>query len=831
MLATLGSILLLGALLQALYAAGMSGIGAWRRNTRWVDNGATATRLTPLLAGLALGVLLSGFLGDHFTLRYVAEHSSRSLPLYLKVSAVWAGQEGSLLLWATLQTGLAALLARRSSLPQPMAPWVNAYLSLVGAFSLGLTLFLSNPFQPLATAMPDGLGMNPLLRHPGMVFHPVALYLGFVGLAAPAALALAALATGQVQEWIVIARRWTLAAWLFLGLGLLLGARWAYDVLGWGGYWAWDPVENAGLMPWLAATALLHGLVMQERTGRFRLWNVILATLSLALVLFGAFASRSGLIQSVHAFGRSSLGAYFLGGMAVVAAAALWTGWRRRQELREEPGDAALLSREGAFTLTLVLLVTITASVFVGSILPTLTEALGRGRYEAGPAWFDRVVGPQFAALVLLMGICPLLGGAVASIRRVRAAAPALLGGVVLITATLGALGFSRPLPLAGFFIVGLTGTAILFEFVRDVRRGVQVWGDLPATTRRLVAGNRRRYGGFLVHAGVVLIALGVIGTRAFAVERDTELITGQPFSIQGYTLVYEDISQAPAEDRLVTAATIAVYRGNQRLATLRPRVDHYYAQDQPVATPALRSTLQEDLYVVLAGWSETGQQATFHLVVNPLASFLWLGSLTFLLGGAVALWPVARPATDLVPARPRALHTGLVVGLGALFLGSASLAMWGGNLSLPTAARGRPAVGALAPTFAVDTLDGGHFALDDQRGRVTVVNFWAGWCEPCRDELPDLQRVYAAYQNRDVTLVGLLYRETREGALRAVESYGLSYPLGEDPGHAIARAYGITGIPETFVLDAQGRVAYTHIGPISAERLAHVLEALLASE
>ncbi|MHB1295332.1 MAG: cytochrome c-type biogenesis CcmF C-terminal domain-containing protein [Anaerolineae bacterium] len=823
MAATLGSILLTGALVAALYAAGASLYGAWRGQARWVTRGAGAARLTPLLAGLSLLVLLGGFIGDHFELRYVAEHSSRSLPLSLKVAALWAGQEGSLLLWAVLQTGLAGLSARRGSSPEPLAPWVNGYLSLVAAFFLGITLLLSTPFRTLATAPPDGLGMNPLLRHPGMVFHPVALYLGYVGLATPAALAFAALATGETQTWAATSRRWGLAAWLFLGLGLILGARWAYDVLGWGGYWAWDPVENAALMPWLTATALLHGTVMQERTGRFRGWNLALATLSFALVLFGAFASRGGMIQSVHAFGRSGLGAYLLGGMGAVTVAALAAGWRHRRALREEAGDDTLLSREGAFALTLVLLVTITGSVFVGTILPTLTEALGRGRYEAGPAWFDRVVGPQFAALVLAMGVCPLLGGAVAALRRLRAAAPVLLGGAVLFTATLGALGLARPLPLAGFFVVGLAGTSIVAEFVRDARRG--------ADFRRLFGSNRGRYGGYLVHAGVVLIAVGVIGTRAFAVERDTEMEMGQALAIQGYTLLYEDIAQAPAEDRLVTSASVGVYRGDQRVATLRPRVALYSRYDQPVASPAVRTTLREDLYVVLAGWSETGQQATFHLVVNPLASFLWLGSLVLLLGGVVALWPVAHPAVGPSDARRRALQRGLALGLSALFLGTAGLAMWGGEALLSGVARGRPAVGDAAPTFAVDTLDGGRFDLHAQQGRVTVVNFWAASCEPCRDELPDLQEVYTAYADRDIAWVGLIYRDTEESARDAVARYGLSYPLGMDPGHAIARAYGITGIPETFVLDGQGRVAYTHIGPISAARLTEVLEALLAPD
>ncbi|MBU0703427.1 MAG: cytochrome c biogenesis protein CcsA, partial [Chloroflexi bacterium] len=313
MLAEIGITLVALALAVALYAACATFWSISQKDDRWAQSALNGVYATMGLLGLAFMALVAAFLDDQFQIQYVAGHSSRALPLYLKISAAWAGQEGSLLMWAFLQALFTALVvARPSDRTRPLLPWATVFLNLITAFFTGVTLFLSNPFIQTATIPMDGQGMNPLLRHPGMIFHPPAMYLGYVGLAVPFAFALAALITRQIEDWPAASRPWTLAAWLFLGLGLLLGMRWAYDVLGWGGYWGWDPVENAGLLPWFTATALLHSAVMQEQRGGFRWWNLLLAVFSFALVLFGTFTTRSGLIQSVHAFARSNLGPYFL---------------------------------------------------------------------------------------------------------------------------------------------------------------------------------------------------------------------------------------------------------------------------------------------------------------------------------------------------------------------------------------------------------------------------------------------------------------------------------------------------------------------------------------
>lgn len=643
MLAQLGSILVGLGLVAALYAVGATFLGLRRGDPRWATSGRNGIYATTGLLGLAVLALVAAFLGDQFHIRYVAQHSSRALPLYLKASALWAGQEGSLLLWSFLQALFAALVVGRSPEPaRSLVPWTAVFLGLVATFFVAATFFLCNPFAPSATVPLDGQGLNPLLRHPGMIFHPPALYLGYVGLAVPFAFALAALVTRRVEAWPAAARRWTLAAWLFLGLGLVLGARWAYDVLGWGGYWGWDPVENAGLMPWLTATALLHGMVMQERGAGFRGWNAFLAALSFGLVLFGTFTTRSGLIQSVHAFASSNLGPYFLAGIGLTLGGSLALMVKRRSILAApRPPTESLLSHDGTFFLTLVLLLTIAGSVFVGSVLPTLTEAVLGQRFEAGPAWFDRVTGPQFAALVTVMGVCPLLGRTATAARRLGVRIlPALLGAAA-VTAIAALAGFTRPLSLVGFFIVSLAGATVLAEFARGVAARVRQRRENPVRALwHLFGHNRRKYGGYLVHAGVVLVALGVIGTRMYPLERECVLAPGEGVTVGGYSLTFEGVRQEqPVGDHLSTWVSLAVYRDEVYLGTLSPRVERYPASGQTIAVPALRPGMREDLYLILAGWDERGTTVVLKVLINPLASFLWLGSLVLLVGGGVVFW------------------------------------------------------------------------------------------------------------------------------------------------------------------------------------------------
>ena len=830
MLSLVGSVLVGVAWVAALYAACATCWAIRQADRRWATSGRNGARAAAALLGLALLVLAVAFLTDRFEIRYVARHSSRALPLYLKVSAVWAGQDGSLLLWSFLQALFAAwIVGRPSERARPLVPWAFVILCLITAFFVGVTLLLSNPFARMAPVPPDGQGLNPLLRHAGMIFHPPALYVGYVGLAIPFAFALAALITQRPDDWLPAAHRWALMAWLFLGLGIMLGARWAYDVLGWGGYWGWDPVENAGLMPWLTATALLHGMVMQEQHGGFRWWNQLLAISSFTLVLFGTFTTRSGLIQSVHAFARSNLGLYFLAFILLTLVGALVLLYSRRSVLSTSHALRGLLSRGGMFLLALVLLVTLAGSVLVGSLLPTLTPILAGKRFEATPAWFDRVTGPQFAALVFVMGICPLLGRVSGGGGRVlRRGWPALLGAVAVpVIAALA--GFTRPISMVGFALVGLAGGTALGEIIRDATNRSRRDGErFLLALSRLLNLNLRRYGGYLVHVGVVLMALGIIGTRLYPCETEILLSAGSPVAVGDYTFLVEDLQQSPVGDRVTTSATVSVYRRGAYLTTLEPRMDRYTGIDQDVFVPALHAALREDLYLVLFRVSADGL-ASLKVIVNPLVNFLWLGGLVLLAGGVVALWPGTRvahlPAFEI---RRRATRTAVGLAAGLLVLVAAAVAMWGPGGGAADSRRGRPLPGQPAPDFAIDLLDGSALTLSSLRGQVVVVNFWTSWCPSCEEELPVLEAAWAEYQARGVTFVGVAVQE-EESEVRAVLSqFSLSYPVGMDPPGRIAAAYGITGVPETFVVDPVGQVAYVHVGPVGAAELFQELDRLL---
>ena len=823
MLGEIGTFLLTLALILAGYAAGAALWGIRTGDDRWAQS---ARRATYALAGLlsgALAILLAGFLSNRFELRYVALHSATFMPVYLKISALWAGQEGSLLLWGCLQALFAALAVRYpAKKARPLTPWATVFLNLITAFFVAVIRFRLNPFVLLPSAPLEGQALNPLLRHPGMIFHPPALYVGFVALAIPFAFGMAALLTRRVAGWTKALRPWMLLAWLSLGAGLLLGMRWAYDVLGWGGYWAWDPVENAGLLPWLTATALLHAAVMQDERHGFHLWNLLLATASFALTLFGTFATRSGLIESVHAFSDSNLGGAFLAAIIITLSGAALLLFIRRDALASEAPPASLLSRQGMFFLTLVLLATLTASVFIGSVLPTLTEALLGQRFAATPAWFDSVTGPQLAALLLLMGICPLIGQAAAALQRLqRGGWIAPLAGALIAPLVAALLGLRQPVSLIGFALVGLAGAATLAEFIEGVRRQRAHTPDAPLNALwQLLRQQRRKYGGYLVHSGVILMAVGIIGTRLYPFSQDISLTQGQPAQGGGYTLVYEELHREGREDSMAFRANISIYTEQTYLATLQPQLDIYHT-GQRVTTPALRSALGEDLYLVLAGWNSDGSVATVKVMRNVLIAYLWLGGLVLLAGGMLAFWPRLRH-----PGWNAAALAG-----GLLLLALSAWAMWGASHGAVVNGAGRPLVGQPAPDFRLALLDGDTLALRDLRGEIVVLNFWGSWCPPCQEELPDLQQVWAAYQTQPVRFIGIAYKDTRAGIERALAEYGVTYPVGLDTGERIAGQYGITGVPETYVIAADGTLAYRHIGPLTAETLAAELDALAVHE
>ncbi len=623
----------------------------WRREARW---GEVARRIglvmAPLLT-LAVLILEIALLTDDFRLVYVTQVSRQTQPFFLKITALWGGQNGSLLFWSWLMSlFLFAAMARADRVPRDLLPYMTGVLLLTQTFFLLLNRFFANPFETFPVPPADGRGLNPLLRHPGMIAHPPLLYLGFVGFTVPYAITTAALLAGRRDEsWLRLLRRWTLVAWLFLSLGLLVGARWAYDVLGWGGYWGWDPVENAALLPWLTGTAFLHSVMVQERRGMLKVWTALLIILTYALVILGTFITRTGVIASVHAFARSAIGVPFLiyVGLVLVGSLALLT--TRWDLLRAENRIESWLSRETFFLLNNWLFLGIAFAVFWGTFYPMFSELLFNEKLTVGPPYYNQVTGPMFAALYLLMGVIPFVRWRRtpgASLRlSIGSSALAALGA----TALARVLGVQHPWALLGFGLCVFAGWGTLLDYALGVRARRRATGEpWPVALARLVARSQRRYGGYLIHLGVVLIGIGVIGSQFYQQETQRTLGMGDSLAFGGYHLVYQGIRQyAPATepDVVVTEAWVRVYdRSGRWLADLYPYVLQYDTGES-LTPPALRATLKEDLYLLLSGWVEGGNRATFKVFINPLVSWIWLGGIVLIAGTLIAAWPMPAPA------------------------------------------------------------------------------------------------------------------------------------------------------------------------------------------
>ncbi len=682
MLGNIGYFAVLLALICAGYAAVMAGLSAWRRQPAWLLSARRAALLTLPLLTLSAFMLITLLVTGDYGVEYVYSVSNREMPFYLKVTGLWGGQAGSLLFWSWLMSVFttSALLGRWDR-DLSLMPYVIAVMMATLAFFIGLVVFFENPFvrfwqtfDGLTTAMwqpanalpvtpPDGRGLNPLLRHPGMIIHPPMLYLGFVGFVVPYAFAIGALVTKRVDdEWLRTTRRWTLIGWLFLSLGLILGGRWAYDVLGWGGYWGWDPVENAALLPWLTGTAFIHSSMIQEKRGMLKRWNMVLIILTYALVIFGTFLTRSGVLSSVHSFAQSAIGPSFfifisitfLGSLALLARA-----WER---LRDDNPLDSIFSRESAFLLNNLLFMGITVSVFWGTVFPLISEVATGQKISVGPPFYNRVTGPQFAALILLMGVAPLLAWRRASARQLGRLMLIPLALSLAVALILALRGVTSPGALFGFWLVAFVLLTTVLEFVRGAQARMKTGGESAFTAlARLIARNQRRYGGYIIHLGVVVMALGVIGSTLFQIETQGRLSQGQALTLGAYTMVYDDLIAFRAEDgREVHRATVSVYRDGRLLTTLHPRRDLYLLEGgaQPMTIPGVRSSIEDDFYVLLVDWEPMGVDgATFKLYVNPLVNWVWAGGLVFILGTLVAVWPSAaegRRATTLQMAAAR---------------------------------------------------------------------------------------------------------------------------------------------------------------------------------
>ncbi len=638
----IGGIALRFAFVAAIYAAGMALVGRRQGRLDMVRSAERAVFAVCGLVSIAMVVLLYALLAHDFSLRYVASVSNRAMPIFYTVAALWGGQEGSMLLWLWILVMYSALVVvQNRHRNRELMPYVVSTLMVTSLLFLTMLIFSEDPFQLLPQTPADGQGLNPLLQNPLMVIHPPTLYLGFVGYAVPFAFAIGALASGRLDsQWIRSIRRWTLVPWLFNTVGVLLGAQWAYVELGWGGYWAWDPVENASLMPWLTATAFLHSVMIQEKKGMLKVWNMSLVILTYALSIFGTFLTRSGVISSVHAFAESSLGNYFLLYLGMTLAVAVGLLVRRLPQLQSDHRLESTISRESSFLFNNLFLVGIMFSVLWGTMFPILSEAIQGMKISVAAPFFNQVNVPLGLALLLLAGICPLIAWRKASTRNLRRNFLYPFTLSLVATSALYIGGIRHVVALISWsvclFVVGTIG----LEFYRGTRaRRASMGGTVWQALLSLVQRNRRRYGGYVVHFGVVLIFVGITGSSAYQIEENLVLRPGERATVGTFTLQYERLTRVVQPTHEAFLAQVRVLRGERLLTTLYPEKRFYFAQNQPTTEVALRTSLFADLYLILAGF-EPSHLATFKVFVNPLVAWLWIGGLVMVLGTVIAIWP-----------------------------------------------------------------------------------------------------------------------------------------------------------------------------------------------
>ncbi|HEY7197607.1 MAG TPA: heme lyase CcmF/NrfE family subunit [Gaiellaceae bacterium] len=643
----LGRAALIVAFGLVLYAALAGGYAAYRGRGRLLESARNAFFAAFGAALVAALVLVAALARHDFRFAYVADHTSRELPLRFTLSAFWGGQEGSLLLWFLVLTGAgSAAIALNRRLTRDVLPWTVPILGALGSFFALVLVFVASPFAT-QTAPLDGAGLNPSLQNPYMLAHPPMLYLGYVGLTIPFAFCMAALASSRNDErWIIATRRWTLAAWTFLGVAILLGAKWAYEEVGWGGWYAWDPVENAALMPWLVSTAFLHSVMIQEKKNMLRVWNAVLVALAFGLSLFGTFLTRSGVINSIHSFTQSPIGAWFLGFIAVVAASSVALILYRLPMLRSRTRLESLVSREAAFLYNNLFLVALALTVLWGVVYPLVSEAVRGVAVTVGAPYYDFFAIAFGLPLVLLMGIGPLVAWRRASLSSVTSqlvwpAVVALVTGVALAAAGAG----SSPAGLVGYTFAAFVLAAIVMEFVRGTRArkalGERSWA---AAFTSLVGRNRRRYGGYIVHAAIVLLLVGAVGIGGFSTTREAKLEPGQSMRIGDYALTYQGSRRQNAANAVELRADLAVARNGRSLGTIAAGKNRYRAEGQTSNEVAIRTDYlrAQDLFVIADQFNADGS-VFLKVLVNPLVNLIWLAGLVFLLGSVVAMWPDAR--------------------------------------------------------------------------------------------------------------------------------------------------------------------------------------------
>ncbi len=674
----IGSYALLLALVLSAYSfiAGIWGlVGKDTSASRISETARRAGIATFAVVFLAAVVLVVAALQNDFSIAYIFHHTNRDLPIPYKIAALWSGQEGSLLFWTLLLAAYGLILRLRYKTDPRLFAYASVIIAAVQVFFLLLVNFAAHPFAEMTGTLPtEGSGLNPLLQYPEMVIHPPMLYLGYVGFTVPFAFALGALIMRYPGEkWIHITRRWTMVTWGFLTCGVFLGAHWAYSVLGWGGYWGWDPVENASLMPWLTGTAFLHSVMMQEKRGMLKTWNVWLIFSTFGLSIFGTFLTRSGVVSSVHAFAQSSIGDWFVGFLALIAAVCVYFYVKNRSHLRSEHKLESLVSRESSFLFNNILLLVACFTVLWGTLFPVLSEWVQGNKVTVGPPFFNRVNIPVAMLLLLLTALGPLLAWRRTSVESIHRnfkwpAVGAVAVGLMLVVTPPnwgGPFGL-RPWKEASQFyslmtimLSALVAFTVASEFIRGGRvisrhTGQGLFGSMMHLAHR----NTRRYGGYIVHFGVIVIMIGFAGS-AFNQEKEQEMGFGDKTTIGAYTLVCRSYTQDDNPNYESEWAVIDVFKGGKQVDTLYPERRFYHASQQTSTMPRVRSTAQEDLYLVYEGQNQDTGRPILRAHINPLVMWIWVGVWIMIAGTVIALIPNAVPVRVPVAARVEAVPVG----------------------------------------------------------------------------------------------------------------------------------------------------------------------------
>ena len=666
----IGSFALLLALALSAYSF-LAGVLALARPGPGSERlGETARRAgiaTFALVFLAAVVLVTSAFQDDFSIAYIYHHSNRDLPAPYKFATLWSGQEGSLLFWSLLLAAYGLVLRLRHKTDTRLFAYASAIIAAVQIFFLLLLNFAAHPFALMTGTLPaDGAGLNPLLQYPEMVIHPPMLYLGYVGFTVPFAFALGALIMRYPGEkWIRITRRWTMVTWGFLTCGVFLGAHWAYSVLGWGGYWGWDPVENASLMPWLTGTAFLHSVMMQEKRGMLKMWNMWLIFATFWLAILGTFLTRSGIISSVHAFAQSSIGDWFKWFLLITFVTFTFFFFKNKSHLRSEHKLESLISRESSFLFNNLLLLLACFTVLWGTWFPLISEYVQGNKVTVGPPFYNKVAIPVTLLLLLLTAVGPLLAWRKTSLESLKRnfmwpALGALAVGIMMIVFGV------RPWTDIGYFyalmaamLATLVALTVTSEFIRGGRVISRHTGqNLLASMVHLFHRNTRRYGGYIVHFGVAVVIIGILGTP-FNQDREKEMGYGDKMTIGPYTLVCESYTQDDNPNYSNEWAIINVFKGERKITTMYPERRFYKASQQPQTLPRIRSTVKEDLYLTYEGLNETTGRPIIKAHLNPLVMWIWVGVLIMIGGTLLGLIPNAAPARVVAPARVEAAPAG----------------------------------------------------------------------------------------------------------------------------------------------------------------------------